>query len=69
MALFFFNTKGVSTIKKGQYFGMESEFCQKVFEEYCKLFNFKGMKIVTAMREFFNNFDLNGEGQKIDRIL
>ncbi|EPZ33484.1 SEC7-like protein [Rozella allomycis CSF55] len=42
---------------------------QKCLEEYMKLYDFTGLRLDEALREFTKSFYLTGEGQQLERIL
>lgn len=64
--------KNNQTIKKskiGEIIGDNSELALKILNYYTWSFNFTNKDIVSALREFLENFLLPGEAQKIDRII
>ena len=55
--------------KIGEFLGEKNDLSLKTLKYFTETFNFKGMKIVSAIRFYLSTFQLPGEGQKIDRIL
>ena len=55
--------------KIGEFLGEKNDLSLKTLKYFTESFNFKGMKIVSAIRFYLSTFQLPGEGQKIDRIL
>ncbi|KAL3982265.1 hypothetical protein ACH3XW_46500 [Acanthocheilonema viteae] len=47
----------------------KNEFCISVAEEYCALFNFSGIRLDAALRDFLSRFCLTGETQERTRII
>lgn len=46
-----------------------NEFGISVAEEYCALFNFSGIRLDAALRDFLSRFCLTGETQERTRII
>ncbi|XP_007905655.2 PH and SEC7 domain-containing protein 1 [Callorhinchus milii] len=51
------------------YLGKNNEFSQTVAEEYLKFFDFTGMDLDQALRNFLKAFPLTGETQERERVL
>ncbi|PKA57198.1 ARF guanine-nucleotide exchange factor GNL2 [Apostasia shenzhenica] len=69
VACFFRYTPGLDKNKIGDYLGDPDEFNIKVLKEFTKTFNFTGIILDAALRNFLETFRLPGESQKIHRIL
>ena len=63
------NNPNLNKQKIGEFLGEKNDLSLKTLKYFAESFNFKGMKIVSAIRFFLSAFQLPGEGQKIDRIL
>ena len=69
ISYFLRNIPNLNKQKIGEFLGEKNDLSLKTLKYYTESFNFKGMKIVSAIRFFLSTFQLPGEGQKIDRIL
>jgi Sec7-like guanine-nucleotide exchange factor len=46
-----------------------NDFCGKVAHEYLKQFNFAGLRLDAAIRDFLSHFSLAGETSERERVL
>ena len=63
------NNKDLKKLKVGEYLCSNENLNKKCLYDYIELFNFKNLHILEAMRIFFSDFYLIGEGQIVDRIM
>ncbi|EXB37040.1 Pattern formation protein [Morus notabilis] len=68
-AFFFRYTPGLDKNMLGDYLGDPDEFHIQVLKEFTETFEFTGMVLDTALRNYLESFRLPGESQKIQRIL
>lgn len=68
-ALFFRFTPGLDKTMIGDYLGDPEEFHIQVLKEFTNTFEFTGMILDSALRNYLETFRLPGESQKIQRIL
>lgn len=69
LASFFKNSYGLKKEYIGEYLGENNEVALKTMHFYTQMFNFTGLHIIEAIRQYLAGFQLPGEGQKIDRIM
>ena len=69
ISYFLRNIPNLNKQKIGEFLGEKTDISLKTLKYFTESFDFKGMKIVSAIRFFLSTFQLPGEGQKIDRIL
>ncbi|GMH00579.1 hypothetical protein Nepgr_002418 [Nepenthes gracilis] len=69
IATFLKNASGLNKNLIGDYLGEREELSLKVMHAYVDSFNFQGMELDEAIRDFLRGFRLPGEAQKIDRIM
>lgn len=50
----------------GTLFGSELELHKEVLKDYLKHMSFKNTTMLTALRYFLSNFEMPGEGQKVE---
>jgi Sec7-like guanine-nucleotide exchange factor len=63
------NNRELKKTKVGEYLCSSNSLNKKCLFYYIELFNFKDLHILEAMRIFFSDFYLIGEGQIVDRIM
>ncbi|KAJ6253914.1 cytohesin-4 [Anaeramoeba flamelloides] len=69
IARFLYETEGLGKTQVGEYLGLGNEFSNKVLLNFAACFDFTGMHIDEALREYIGTFRIPGEAQKIDRIM
>jgi brefeldin A-inhibited guanine nucleotide-exchange protein len=69
IAYFLKNSHGLKKEHIGEWLGENNEVALKTMHYYINSYDFCKMHIVDAIRTFLSNFQLPGEGQKIDRIM
>ncbi|KAJ3431441.1 cytohesin-4 [Anaeramoeba flamelloides] len=69
IARFLYETEGLGKTQVGEYLGLGNEFSNKVLTNFAACFDFTGMHIDEALREYIGTFRIPGEAQKIDRIM
>ncbi|KAJ6236294.1 cytohesin 4a-related [Anaeramoeba flamelloides] len=69
IARFLFETEGLGKSQVGEYLGLGNEFSNKVLKKYVECFDFTGLHIDEALRQYLGTFRIPGEAQKIDRIM
>ncbi|KAA8494825.1 ARF guanine-nucleotide exchange factor GNL1 [Porphyridium purpureum] len=69
VAVFLKSSRLVDRATIGTILGEPDEFSVSVLTEFARLFSFQGLDVVHAMRLFLAAFHLQGEAQKIDRIM
>ncbi|KAF4659440.1 Brefeldin A-inhibited guanine nucleotide-exchange protein 1 [Perkinsus chesapeaki] len=62
-------TRGLSKTAFGDYLGEDEPFNLQVMYSLVESHDFRGMDLVSALREFLEDFRLPGESQKIDRMM
>lgn len=62
-------TRGVDKTAFGDYLGEDEPFNLQVMYALVESHDFQGMDLVSALREFLDDFRLPGESQKIDRMM
>lgn len=68
-AFFFRYTHGLDKNFVGDFLGDPDEFHIQVLKEFTETFEFSGMALDNALRNYLETFRLPGESQKIQRIL
>jgi len=63
------STEGLDKKMIGECFGDSKPKYQDILKAYCKLFDFKGVELHTALKQLLSSCSLPGEAQKIDRII
>ncbi|CAB4255659.1 similar to Saccharomyces cerevisiae YDR170C SEC7 Guanine nucleotide exchange factor (GEF) for ADP ribosylation factors involved in proliferation of the Golgi [Maudiozyma barnettii] len=69
IAKWLLETDGLDLAVVGDYLGEGNEKNIAVMHAFVEQFDFKGLSIVDALRDFLQAFRLPGEGQKIDRFM
>ena len=64
----FGSRNGMTKQALGEYLGERDDLSEAVLRTYARLFDFQGVGLVSALREFLESFKLPGESQKIERI-
>ena len=64
----FGSRNGMTKQALGEYLGERDDLSEAVLHTYARLFDFQGVGLVSALREFLESFKLPGESQKIERI-
>lgn len=69
IATWLLNTDGLDLSVVGDYLGEGDEKNIAIMHAFVDQFDFTGLTIVNALRQFLQKFRLPGEGQKIDRFM
>lgn len=70
VARFFLTRKGISKKKIGEYLGnIRNDFNRQVLVQMLKQFDFSGLPVDVALRNFQTTFTVPGEAQQVERIV